>query len=165
MTHSSHSHFQSKINAASLWLNWTHGEICVGHILSSLKTRWLDCVWKRAMGKVAWFCIPVYVCIHFKGAVWFAFLCLHIFRKHANFTYLFIWKTVLQPVIWHRCSVSVFVLVSVTPPTSTSSNGISSPGCKLVENPAFCHESQRTNWVRDLPDLQIHYISLWPEEY
>ncbi len=48
-------------------------------------------------------------------------ICLQILRKHAKFTYLFLQKTMLQPVIllWNVCSVSecLFLFWSVTPPT------------------------------------------------
>ncbi len=55
--------------------------------LSSLKTRWLDsccksldCVWKRAMGKVAWFCILVFM-FAFISKVLYAllfFVCIYL---------------------------------------------------------------------------------------
>ncbi len=48
-------------------------------------------------------------------------ICLHIFKKHAKLTYLFIWRTMLQSVIllWKcafRAGMSVYVLVCETRP-------------------------------------------------
>ncbi len=70
------------------------------------------------------------VCTHVKGAVCRiltllkhknTIICLHIFKKHAKLTYLFIWKTMLQSVIllWKcvfRPGMSVFVMVCETRP-------------------------------------------------
>ncbi len=69
-------------------------------------------------------------------------ICLQILRKHAKFTYLFLQKTMLQPVIllWNLCSVSecLFLFWSVTPPTASSPKrwkGFDTPGCQVAAMP------------------------------
>jgi len=80
---------------------------------------------------------PEHCSIWFKGAVC-KFLtvlkhkntiCLQIFRKHAKFTYSFLWKTLIRKLFYllFLCCLSVFVLVCVTLHTSSSPNSISTP--------------------------------------
>ncbi len=79
-------------------------------------------------------------------------LHLQIFRKHAKITYLFLWKTVLQPVVlFWKCAfcvgMSVFVLVCVIPPTYSLPRNISTPRVASLQKTQHTAAMEVSKWT------------------
>ncbi len=109
----------------------------------------------NAMHFLCWFCMI------YKGTIFFTVLehkntiiHLQIFRKHGKFTYLFLWKTLLEPVIllWNACSVSeclVFFYLCDSAHCQFAQLNFDILGCQLVENTAHCSQgNQQMTWVK-----------------
>ncbi len=80
---------------------------------------------------------------------------LQIFRKQAKFAYLFLWKTMLQPVIlfWNVHSVSECLFLFWTVwfrPLAIYPVVFQHQVASWQKTTAYCsHGSEQTNWIRD----------------